>query len=122
MWGEAIAPSSSVVELWGVRAGLVVLGLAGWFWTQRLLARHLFFSGHTAIAVYGAIELAAHGGAWGLWLGLAIAVGEAFTVLVLRAHYTMDVFAAVVTALWAAEVAWTLAPLCDRVLLQLIRG
>lgn len=219
-------PSSSLVELWGVRAGLVVLGLAGWFWTQRLIARRrwpqsglsdavhewtepvnrflrghpgwtdtlliatsavidalglfllgsaivgptirpflglfilyvlrqvcqglcalpeprgciwrrpgfpsllvtygtandLFFSGHTAIAVYGAIELAAHGGAWGLWLGLAIAVGEAFTVLVLRAHYTMDVFAAVVTALWAAEIAWTLAPLCDRVLLQWIRG
>jgi len=104
-------PRGSIWRYPGFPSLLVTYGTAG----------DLFFSGHTAIAVYGAIELAAHGG-WGLGLGIAIAVVEAFTVLVLRAHYTMDVFAAVVTALWAAEVAWKFAPFCDRVLLQLIGG
>jgi hypothetical protein len=48
------------------------------------------FSGHTAIAVLGAIELpmpARHGRA----VMCLVAVLEAGTVLVLRAHYTMDV-------------------------------
>ena len=88
--------------LWVIRLGLVIAGLAGWFWTQRLIgqrawllilyalrqicqglcalpppdgmiwrrpgipsllvtygtATDLFFSGHTAIAVFGCIELA----------------------------------------------------------------
>jgi hypothetical protein len=38
-------------------------------------------------------------------LGVAIVVFEAGAVLVLRAHYTADVFAAIVTALWTAGVA-----------------
>jgi hypothetical protein len=62
-------------------------------------ATDLFFSGHTAIAVYGAIELGHVGGLWGALAGVTIALVEATTVLVLRAHYTMDVFAAVMTAL-----------------------
>jgi hypothetical protein len=219
-------PAGSGLQLWSVRVALIVIGLAGWFWTQRLIARRrwpsagigdavhgwtepvnrylrehpraantliivtsavidllglfllgsaifgpsirpflglvilfalrqacqglcalpeprgsiwrspgvpsllvtygtandLFFSGHTAIAVYGAIELAAHGGGWGLALGVTIAVVEALAVLVLRAHYTMDVFAAVVAALWAAGAAATLGPFGDRVLLTLAGG
>jgi hypothetical protein len=79
-------------------------------------ATDLFFSGHTAIAVYGAIELGAFGGPLAAAVGAAIAVVEAATVLVLRAHYTMDVFAAVVTALWVAGVAALLAPGLDRLL------
>ena len=47
-------------------------------------ANDLFFSGHTAIAVYGAATLAGYWGPWGLALGLAIALFEAITVLVLR--------------------------------------
>ena len=77
-------------------------------------ATDLFFSGHTAIAVVGAVELARLGGAGWLALGVAIAVVEAATVLVLRAHYTMDVFAAIVTALGAASAAAALAPAVDR--------
>jgi len=78
-------------------------------------ATDLFFSGHTAIAVYGAIELARLGGPW-LVAGVAIAVVEAVTVLVLRAHYTADVFAAIVTALWVSGIADLLAPPFDRAL------
>lgn len=82
-------------------------------------ATDLFFSGHTAIAVYGGIELARLGGVW-VWVGIAVAAIEATTVLVLRAHYTMDVFAAIFTALWAAAAAALLAPYFDRALAGLL--
>jgi hypothetical protein len=85
-------------------------------------ATDLFFSGHTAIAVYGALELARLGG-WSLvLLGVAIVLFEAGAVLVLRAHYSADVFAAIVTALWAAGVAETLAPWVDRGLAGAVSG
>src|SRR6058998_412775 len=76
-------------------------------------ATDLFFSGHTAIAVFGGIELVQMGGPMLTALGVAIAVIEAATVLVLRAHYTMDVFTAIVAALWAASAAAALAPGVD---------
>jgi hypothetical protein len=68
----------------------------------------LFFSGHTAIAVFGAVTLAAHLGPFGIVLGAAIIIFEVATVLVLRAHYTMDVFAGAITALYVyhLSVAW----------------
>ncbi len=83
-------------------------------------ATDLFFSGHTAIAVYGALELARWGGSAGAAAGLVIAVVEAAAVLVLRAHYTMDVFAGAVTALWVWTVAAALAPGLDRFLAGLL--
>jgi len=83
-------------------------------------ATDLFFSGHTAIAVYGAVELARMGGPVLPALGVAIAIVEASTVLVLRAHYTMDVFTAIVVALWAASVADVVGPACDRALAALV--
>jgi membrane-associated phospholipid phosphatase len=45
-----------------------------------------------------------------------VAVLEAMTVLVLRAHYTMDVFAAILAAAVAAHVAVSVAPSFDRLL------
>lgn len=60
-----------------------------------------FFSGHTSIAVLGAIEVARM---FPWWLGViagAIAFLEAIVVLVLRAHYTIDIFGAVVAAFCA---------------------
>ena len=64
-----------------------------------------FISGHTAVAVLGAIEVAKIGPWW-----LAVAAGvvaflEATTVIVLRAHYTMDVLAAACAAGCAAIAA-----------------
>jgi hypothetical protein len=82
-------------------------------------ATDLFFSGHTAIAVYGALELGRLGGPGMALLGVAIVVFEAGAVLVLRAHYTADVFAAIVTALWTAGVAEAVAPTCDRAIMAL---
>jgi hypothetical protein len=74
----------------------------------------LFFSGHTAIAVYGGLELAHAGGPAAGILAVAVVLVEAAAVIVLRAHYTMDVFAGAVTALWVWTVANALAPGVDR--------
>jgi len=70
--------------------------------------------------VYGAATLCGDWGWWGLALGVAIVLFEAGTVLVLRAHYTMDVFAGAVTALWVWTVASALAPGVDRWLAGLL--
>ena len=72
-----------------------------------------FFSGHTALAVLGAIEIC-HIAPW--WLGAAavlIALGEMVIVLVLRAHYTMDVITGAFAAWFAADLADRLAPVID---------
>ncbi|HXK12691.1 MAG TPA: phosphatase PAP2-related protein [Vicinamibacteria bacterium] len=84
-------------------------------------ASDLFFSGHTAIAVYGSLELAHSGGPAFAVLGGLIALIEATTVLVLRAHYTMDVYAGAVTALWVWTVASTVSPALDLWLASLAR-
>ena len=81
----------------------------------------LFFSGHTALAVYGSIELARWGGTPWAVAGAAIALFEMAAVLVLRAHYTMDVFAGAVTAFAAAVVAQWVAPTCDQWLIEVGR-
>ena len=72
-----------------------------------------FFSGHTALAVLGAIEIC-HLAPW--WLGaiaILVALGEAMIVLVLRAHYTMDVITGAFAAWFAADMAARLAPCID---------
>jgi hypothetical protein len=73
----------------------------------------LFFSGHTAIAVYGAATLAGALGPAGIAIGIAIAGFEIAAVLVLRAHYTMDVFAGAITALYVHRLAIQFAPAVD---------
>jgi len=64
-----------------------------------------FFSGHTAIAVLALTEIARLGKRWLTALGILIAIFEVATVLILRAHYTMDVFTGVVTGLYAVHLA-----------------
>lgn len=64
-----------------------------------------FFSGHTAIAVVAVSEVARLGKRWLTIIGLLIVIFEVATVLVLRAHYTMDVFTGIVTGLYAAYLA-----------------
>jgi len=72
-----------------------------------------FFSGHTSIAMIGAMEIAQVAPTWLAVVAGSIAVLEAITVIVLRAHYTMDVFAAVFAA-WASDVvAHRIAPTID---------
>src|SRR5207249_4086795 len=82
------------------------------------VSNDLFFSGHTALAAYGAVELAGLGSPWLIGLAIAIALFETTAVLLLRAHYTMDVFAGLVTALYVAGIAAAVALPCDRALVQ----
>jgi hypothetical protein len=97
------APTGMVWRYPGVPAVLVTYGTAN----------DLFFSGHTSIAVYGACTLAGHYGGWGLAAGITIALFEALTVLILRAHYTMDVFTGIICALWVYSLSGQLAPWVD---------
>jgi membrane-associated phospholipid phosphatase len=77
------------------------------------VANDFFFSGHTAIAVFGATQLARLDRRAWLALGVLIACFEIATVICLRAHYTMDVLAGAIAALWAAHVADRVAPALD---------
>ena len=77
------------------------------------VSNDLFFSGHTALAVLAAIEIC-QSAPW--WLGAAavlVALGEAVIVIVLRAHYTMDVITGALAAWFAADLASHLSPMVD---------
>lgn len=69
------------------------------------VAHDYFFSGHTAIAVLGAAELVRFRKRWLAITGIVIVFFEVSTVLILRAHYTMDVFTGLVTGLYVAHIA-----------------
>ena len=83
------------------------------------VSNDLFFSGHTAMAIYGVVELALLGSGWLIALAVVIAIFEIAAVLLLRAHYTIDVFAGLVTALLVAGIAWQMGPACDAALARL---
>src|SRR5436309_4934055 len=74
-------------------------------------ATDLFFSGPTAIAVYGALELMRLGGPWLVLLGVAIVRLEAGAVVGLWGHSTPGWFAAIAVARWARGAAAGLAGL-----------
>ena len=78
------------------------------------VANDFFFSGHTAIAVFGALELSRFRRPWLTLAAILIVLFEALTVLVLRAHYTMDVFAGILAALCVARVSEQVSPAIDR--------
>lgn len=85
------------------------------------VSNDLFFSGHTALAVYGALELAtAQSSPWFYAFGGFIIAFEVLTVLALRAHWNMDVFTGAITALWAHGVVLMFAPTVDAWLLQAV--
>jgi hypothetical protein len=77
------------------------------------VANDFFFSGHTGMAVLGAVEMVRFGGRRWLPLAVLIVIFEAAAVLVLRAHYTMDVFTGAIVALYVASLAQRWAPWCD---------
>jgi len=72
-----------------------------------------FFSGHTAIAVLGAIAAVTAGPPWLATAAVVAAALEAAVVLVLRAHYTMDVVAAACAAWCAWSLGGAVAPVVD---------
>ncbi len=75
-----------------------------------------FFSGHTAMAVLGATELIRIGKRWLSAVAILIIVFEITAVLVLRAHYTMDVFTGLIAALLVASFIARLSVPIDRAL------
>jgi hypothetical protein len=78
------------------------------------VANDFFFSGHTAIAVLGAVELSRLKRKWLTLAAILLVVFEAATVLILRAHYTMDVFTGMLAALWVARVSERISPFIDK--------
>lgn len=97
------APSNMIWHYPGFPSALVTYNVGNDF----------FFSGHTAIAVFGAIELARVGKRWLTALAVLVAVFEIAAVLVLRAHYTMDVFTGLLAALCVAALCTRVAPRLD---------
>lgn len=78
------------------------------------VSNDLFFSGHTALAVLGALELAQWGGPGFMILAGFVIVFEVAVVLLLRAHWTLDVFAGAVTGLWVYDIVDRFVPALDR--------
>jgi len=78
------------------------------------VANDFFFSGHTAIAVFGALELSRLRRNWLTAVAVLIVFSEVATVLILRAHYTMDVFTGIVAAFWIANLSERISPRLDR--------
>lgn len=84
------------------------------------VSNDLFFSGHTAIAVLGAVELALlHNPIW-LIVGISIAIFEMVAVVILRAHYTIDVFTGAVVAGLICMLSYQASPIVDQWLSHLI--
>ncbi len=77
------------------------------------VANDFFFSGHTAIAVFGALELARYHRKWLTFAAVLLVFFEVATVLILRAHYTFDVFTGIIAALWVAHISERLSPRLD---------
>jgi len=80
------------------------------------VANDFFFSGHTAIAVFGAVELSRLRWRWLTIATVLIVVFEIATVLILRAHYSMDVFAGILAALWIARLSERISPRLDQLI------
>lgn len=126
IFGSTFAPFLAILILFGLRQlcqGFCTLPPPpGMIWRKpgfpALLVTYsvgndFFFSGHTAIAVLGAIEAASLGPTWLAIMAGSIALGEMLIVLVLRAHYTMDVVAGALAAFFAAAAAGRLSPAVD---------
>jgi hypothetical protein len=97
------APPNMIWHYPGFPSLLVTYSVAGDF----------FLSGHTAIAAFAASEIARLKKNWLTALAIVVVVFEVVTVLVLRAHYTMDVFAGLLTALWIASIVEPLSSPID---------
>ncbi len=78
------------------------------------VANDFFFSGHTAIAVFGALELSRFQRKWLTATAILIVLFEIATVIILRAHYTMDIFTGILAALWISPLSERLSPYLDQ--------
>ncbi len=77
------------------------------------VSRDMFFSGHTALATFCFLEVwSLFGPVAGVFAGLVF-LYEVAVVIILRAHWTMDVFAGAVTSALVFTVTQRLAPAVD---------
>ncbi len=126
VFGSSFAPFVALLILFGLRQiSQAICSLPpppGMIWRHpgcpALLVTYevgndFFFSGHTALAVLATLELAQFGSPWLTALAITICLAEMLTVLVLRAHYTLDVIAGAAVAFFAFELSSSLAPLVD---------
>lgn len=115
--GPSFAPFWGLLALFALRqmcqAAVVLPAPPGIIWRDPgfpslfvtyAVGNDFFFSGHTALAVYGAIQLATLGVPALAVLGGAVAVLQMVLVIVLRAHWTIDVLAGLFAALMVAAV------------------
>jgi PAP2 superfamily protein len=131
--GRSITPFLGLIMLFALRQ--IIQGLCplpppdGMIWHHpgfpSLLVTYgvpndLFFSGHTAIAILGACVIGKAWGKTGIILGLFIAIFEIATVVLLRAHYTMDIFTGAITALYIWTLAQRVGPKIDLPLSRLV--
>src|SRR5207245_10007098 len=114
--GPSIRPFLGLCILFGLRQLCQVLtalppptgsiwrnpGLPSLFVTYGV-SNDLFFSGHTALAAYGAVELAGLGSSWFIAVAIDIVIFETGVVFVLRAHYTMAMYAGFLSAIYVCE-------------------
>src|SRR5260370_20783204 len=80
------------------------------------VANDFFFSGHTAIAVFGAVELSRLRWRWLTIATVLIVVFQIATVLILRAHYSMDVFDGLLAALCIVSLSERISPRLDQLI------
>lgn len=129
LFGKTVRPLLGLVLLLGLRQAMQALCALppppGMIWHDpgfpSLLvtygvASDFFFSGHTAIAVFGAVEVGRLRKPWLIALAVLVVLFEIFTIVVLRAHYTMDIFTGLIAALWVAQICGPLAPRIDALL------
>lgn len=134
IWGNSIRPLLGLVFVFSLRQlcqfiihlpapkGMIWKdpGFPSLFVTYKV-SNDFFFSGHTALAVLGALELFAWGTTAGttfytlpwIYLSVLLCIYEIVVVLILRAHWSLDVIAGALAALWIHEISKKLAPSFD---------
>jgi hypothetical protein len=118
VFGSSISPFLALVVLFAMRQVSQMLcslpAPDGMIWRDprvpSLLVTYktcndFFFSGHTAIACLGSIFAWQYFPWWAALAVTLVAAAEAFVVLVLRAHYTMDVICAVLASIVSYSIA-----------------
>ena len=119
VFGPTFSPFWGLLALFALRqlsqAAVAVPAPAGIIWRHPgfpslFVTYHVgndfFFSGHTALAVYGAIQLATLQIPALTALGVLTATLEVIVVIVLRAHWTVDVAAGLFAALGIGLLVW----------------
>lgn len=117
--GPSFAPFWGLLCLFGLRqlcqAAVALPAPPGIIWRHPgfptlfvtyAVGNDFFFSGHTALAVFGAIQLASLGIPALTGLGVILALLQMALVIVLRAHWTLDVMAGLFAATMVGALFW----------------